>query len=91
MKQPIEDYLKRLKDKYGYSEEDLAYVREFRESTEHMTFDLFTELYKNLKIVKRTAKLKTARNIFVKDNGLFYLNHYHKRYCKCGYFIDEAE
>ena len=83
--QPIEDYLEKLRTKLSYTEEELENVKIFRESLELMTFDQFTFLFLS-GIVKRTAKLKTPRNLYTNGNDIYYLNHRNKRYEKCGYF-----
>lgn len=79
MKQEIEVYLKRLKDR-GYTQEQLDYVKEFRESCEHMTWEQYRFLRANC-LIKSTRRLKKPRNLFVDQDGvIWYLNHYNKRY-----------
>jgi hypothetical protein len=84
MLQPIEVYLERLKNA-GYSDEDLEYVKEFRENSEHMTFEQFDHLFR-AGIISRFKKLKKKRNLFFRDEKLYYLNHYHRKYHVVGEF-----
>ena len=78
MLQPIEKYIEYLKRK-GYSDEEIEYVKEFRENSEHMTFEQFDTLFRS-GVMTRFKKLKKKRNLFFRDDKLWYLNHYHKKY-----------
>lgn len=91
MKQPIEEYLKRLKD-FGYTQEQLEAVREFRESEEvsHMTWEQYLFFREN-SMIKSSRKLKKPRNLFVFENKIWYLEHYVHEYMYCAEFMTEED
>lgn len=78
MLQSIGEYTERLK-KYNYSEEDINYVIDFRENAAHLPYEQYEHLFKT-KLIKRFKKLRKVRNLFFKDEKIWYLNHYHKKY-----------
>jgi len=80
-----EKYIEKLKS-MDYTQQQIDEVIKFRSEADIMPFDMFTELWRNQKIVQRKAKLKTPRNILVVGDELFYLNHYNKKYELCGEF-----
>lgn len=86
MKQPIEEYLKRLKD-FGYTQEQLEAVREFRESeeTQHVDWEQF-QFLANHGALKVTQKLKKIRNLYLRGDKVWFLNHYHRAYKYCAVF-----
>ena len=81
MKQEINEYIKRLRDSFGYSEEELEAVREFRENpeVEHVVWEQYRFMVEN-HLLNRTRKLRKIRNIYYYDNKLWYLCHYLKHY-----------
>ena len=88
MKQEIEVYLKRLKDK-GYTQEELEYVKQFRESLEHMTFEQYLFFRQN-NMIESSRRLKKPRNLFVDQEGvIWYLNHRYRKYNYCAKFKGE--
>lgn len=90
MKQEIELYLERLKAQYGYNEQELEMVREFRESpdVEHVTFEMYKALIAQ-RLVCVTRKIKKPRNLYLKDDRFYYLEHYYKQFNYCGYLHSE--
>lgn len=90
IKQNWIDYKERLIS-YGYNEEQLQEVERIRTTYEYMTFEQFDFLFRQ-GIIKRTAKLRKPRNLFLSEGGVVYfLSHYHKSYVSCGHFINEEE
>jgi hypothetical protein len=87
MKQPIEEYLERIK-KYDYTEEQLEAVRQFRENAEHMSWEQYRFLI-DQNLLFRTKKLKKKRNIYFHQDKLWVLNHYHKKYEYIGWIHSE--
>lgn len=79
MKQEIEDYLKRLKEQFDYTEEQLESVREFRQNAEHLPWEQYRFLLEQ-RLLNRSRKLKKVRNLYFKDEKIYYLNHYNKTY-----------
>lgn len=90
MKQENKEYAERLL-KYEYTEEQVKDVLEFRDSCEHMPFEMFTVLFEQ-KVVERTAKLRKPRNLYVCSEGkIWYLNHFSKTWKWMGKFKDEED
>lgn len=89
MKENIKDYLKRLKD-WGYTEEQLKAVEEFRENPDvsHMTWEQYLFFREN-KLIQSSRRLKKPRNLYVFENKIWYLSHYHKQYNYCAWFPNE--
>lgn len=87
MLQSIEEYTERLK-RYNYSEEEINYVIDFKENSAHLPFEQYEHLFKN-NLIKRVAKLRKVRNLFFKDDKIWYLNHHHKKYEVVGEFYTE--
>ena len=87
MKQPIEEYLERIK-KYGYTEEQLESIRVFRENAEHMSWEQYRFMI-DQRLIFRTQKLKKKRNIYFHEDKLWILNHFHKRYEYIGWIHSE--
>lgn len=86
-KKDWKDYKEQL-ERYGYSEEEIAAVKEIREQGEHCEFEQFDFLFRQ-GIVKRTAKLRKPRNLFMYNDKFWYLNHRNKRYEYVGFFKEE--
>ena len=94
MQEVLEKYLQRLR-RFGYSEEQVEAAKEFREKSEHMTYEQYLFLLEK-ELVHRKSKLKKPRNIYFFENKLWVLNHYHKKYNCVGWlhseeFIEERE
>lgn len=81
MRQEINEYIERLRDSFGYSEEELDAVKEFRENPEvvHVPWSQYRFMVEN-HLLNRTRKLKKIRNVYFYDDKLWYLCHYLKRY-----------
>lgn len=79
---------KELLEKFNYTEEQIATVKEIRETAEEITKDQFDFLVQT-KIISRTRKLKKIRTMYVFDSKVWYLDHYSKAYCYCATFTDE--
>lgn len=81
MKREINEYTERLRDSFGYSEEELEAVREFRENPEtvHVPWSQYRFMVEN-HLLNRTRKLRKIRNVYFYDDKLWYLCHYRKRY-----------
>lgn len=76
---------------YGYNEDNLKNAKFFRETLSYMSFEQFLYLCE-VRVVKRVAKLRKPRCLFVGDDGkIWYLNHKYKRYNTCGFFVQEKE
>lgn len=89
MQQEIEKYLERIKH-YGYNQEQLEAVKEFRESAELFPKEQFDFLVEQ-KVLKRTRKLKKIRNMYFKDDKIWILNHYFKKYEFIARFYSDEE
>ena len=79
---------KEMLEKFDYTEEQIAAVKEIRETAEEITKDQFDFLVQT-KIISRTRKLKKIRTMYVIDNKVWYLDHYSKAYRYCAEFTDE--
>lgn len=87
---PIEQYLKTSKVK-DLPQEVKDEIRRVRTEYEYMSFEQFTELHVNLRIVRRVRKLKKPRRLFVCPEGkIWYFDFYHSAFNYCGYFYDET-
>jgi hypothetical protein len=87
-KENWQDYKERLIS-YRYNEEQLIEVEKVRAEYDHMTFEQFDFLFRQ-GVVKRTAKLRKPRNLYLSESGtIYFLSHYHKSYVSCGHFINE--
>lgn len=84
-----EEYKVRL-ESYGYTEEELPWIKEVRDSYEYMTAEQFHFLFLS-GIIKRIVKNKKPRNYFTNGDDIVYLNHYLKQFQKAGHFINENE
>ena len=82
-----QDYKERLLS-YGYTEEELPFIKQAREEYEHCPFEMFKELVSQGHII-RTAKTKKPRNVFTNGIDFVYLNHFNKRFEVCGKFKNE--
>jgi hypothetical protein len=83
-----EDY-KSMLEHYGYSEEQIASVKEIRENLELMPWEMYQELLRQGVLI-RTQKLKKPRSLYVNEEGkILYLNHHYKKYNYCAKFKDE--
>lgn len=78
MLQSIKEYKIRL-ERYGYSDEELKYVQDFKKKAKHLTFEQYDYLFKS-NMLKRYIKLKKKRNLFFKDNKIYYLCHYNRKF-----------
>lgn len=87
MQQPLEEYLERLKH-YGYTEEELQGVIEFRETAQHVPWEQYRMLI-DQQLLKRTRKLKKIRNVYFYDEKFWILDHYHKKYNWIGFMHSE--
>ncbi len=86
MQLPIEEYLQTEKVKI-LPQEVKDEIRRVRTTYEPIDFDLFTELHVNQRIIKRTAKLKFPRSLFIcPEEKIWYFNHYKQEFQYCGYF-----
>lgn len=76
----------------GYSDDEISAVKEIRENPEieKMTSEQFRYLFL-AGIIKRTRKLRKPRTLFVIDDKVWYLEHYNRKFCYCGYFKTEGE
>ena len=84
---PWEQY-KEMLEKFNYTEEQIATVKEIRETAEEITKDQFDFLVQT-KIISRTRKLKKIRTMYVIDSKVWYLDHYSRAYRYCAVFTDE--
>lgn len=85
MRHTWEEYKEYLERK-GYSAEEIERVKEVR-NLEEITKEQFDYLV-SVGVIERTRKLKKIRSLFVKDNFILYLDHYHRKYNYCGFFKD---
>jgi hypothetical protein len=84
---PIEEYLQTEKIKI-LPQEVKDEIRRVRTTYEPIDFDLFIELHVNQRIIKRTAKLKFPRSLFIcPEEKIWYFNHYKQQFQYCGYFF----
>ena len=83
MQETLEVYLERLKH-YGYTEEELQGVIEFRKEAEHVPWEQYRMLI-DQQLLKRTRKLKKIRNVYFYDEKFWILDHYHKKYNWIGF------
>lgn len=82
---PLDQYINDLR---FYTEEQKQAVREFREGAEHMSWEQYRHFVEQ-RLIYRTQKLKKPRNIFFKDDKLWFLSHHYKRYVYIGWFHSE--
>lgn len=81
---------KEMLEKFNYTEEQISAVKEIRENPEYelMSPEQFDFLWRQ-GVIKRTRKLKKPRSLIVVGDKIMYLEHYEKRYCWCGEFVNE--
>ena len=79
MKEQNKEYKERLIT-YGYTEEEATEAITFRDSCEHMPWEMYQMLFEQKQLI-RIVKLKKIRNLFVDQNGCInYLNHHRRKY-----------
>lgn len=81
---------KEMLENFGYTEEQIAAVKEIRETAEEITKAQFDFLVQT-KIISRTRKLKKIRTLYTDGDKIYYLEHFNKRYEWCGIFINEEQ
>ena len=81
---------KEMLQKFNYTEEQIASVKEIRETAEEVTKDQYDFLVQT-GIISRTRKLKKIRTMYVIDNKVWYLEHFSHRYEYLGFFVNNEE
>ena len=84
---PWNEY-KEILERLGYSEEQVIEVEKTRESLDYMSAEQFRFLFLS-GVVKRLLKVKKPRCYYTDGEGIYYLNHYNKKFEKAGFFINE--
>lgn len=84
---PWNEY-KEILEMFGYDEAQISAVKEVRETAEEITKEQFDFLVSS-GVIKRRAKLKKIRSMFIVGDDIVFLSHYHKGWQVVGYFITE--
>ena len=79
MKEQNKEYKERLIS-YGYTEEEATEAITFRDSCEHMPWEMYQMLFEQKQLIRK-CKLKKIRNLYVdEESNIWYLNHFNRKF-----------